>query len=132
MTKIKEASINSNSTEDDQHWSNYSLHGTVASSFFYTSLTTQHRMSMLENGAARREFEIKRENLDISIVYTTIQLYELYRLSDCRLSAQLIPTFADRGCHLVSVTYPYGRILIFLDWSRYFFFQVTAQLYSRG
>jgi hypothetical protein len=33
--------------------------------------------------------------------------------SDCQL-------FADRGCHVVSVTDPYGRILYFLDRSRYF------------
>jgi hypothetical protein len=33
---------------------------------------------------------------------------------------------------MVSVTDPYGRILDFLDRSRYFFFQVAAQLYSRG
>jgi hypothetical protein len=32
----------------------------------------------------------------------------------------------------VSVTDPYGRILGFLDRSRYFFFQVAPQLYSRG
>jgi hypothetical protein len=56
---------------------------------------------------------------------------ELYRPSDRRLSAKLVPTFADRGCHVVSVTDPYGRILDFLDRSRYFFCQV-AQLYSRG
>jgi hypothetical protein len=41
-------------------------------------------------------------------------------------------TFADRGCHVVSVTDLYGRILGFLDRSSYFFFQVAAQLYSRG
>jgi hypothetical protein len=35
------------------------------------------------------------------------------RRSDCKL-------FADRGCHVVSVTDPYGRILGFLDRSRYF------------
>jgi hypothetical protein len=29
---------------------------------------------------------------------------ELYRLSDRRLSAKLVPTFADRGCHVVNVT----------------------------
>jgi hypothetical protein len=29
--------------------------------------------------------------------------------------------FADRGCHVVSVTDPYGRILGFLDRSRYLF-----------
>jgi hypothetical protein len=40
--------------------------------------------------------------------------------------------FADRECHVVSVTDPHGHILEFLDQSRYFFFQVTTQLYSRG
>jgi hypothetical protein len=35
------------------------------------------------------------------------------RRNDCQL-------FADRGCHLVSVTDPYDRILDFLDRSRYF------------
>jgi hypothetical protein len=40
--------------------------------------------------------------------------------------------FADRGCHVVRVTDPYGRILDFLDRSRYLFFQAAPQLYSRG
>jgi hypothetical protein len=40
---------------------------------------------------------------------------ELYRPSDRRLSEKLVPTFADRGCHLVSVTDSYGPILGFLD-----------------
>jgi hypothetical protein len=53
---------------------------------------------------------------------------ELYRPSDRRLSANLVPTLADRGCHVVSVTNPYGRNLGFVDRSRYFFFQVAAQL----
>jgi hypothetical protein len=35
------------------------------------------------------------------------------RRSDCQL-------FGDKGCHVVSVTDPYGRILGFLDRSRYF------------
>jgi hypothetical protein len=44
---------------------------------------------------------------------------ELCQPSDSRLSAKLVPTFADRGvCHVVSVTDSYGRILGFLDWSR--------------
>jgi hypothetical protein len=38
------------------------------------------------------------------------------RRSDCQ------PFFADIGCQVVSVTNPYGRILGFLDRSRYFFF----------
>jgi hypothetical protein len=45
---------------------------------------------------------------------------ELYRPSDRRLSAKRLPIFADIGCHVVSVTDPYGRILDFLDRSRYF------------
>jgi hypothetical protein len=45
---------------------------------------------------------------------------ELYRQGDRRLSAKWLPTFADRGCHVVSVTNPYGRILGFIDRSRYF------------
>jgi hypothetical protein len=49
-----------------------------------------------------------------------------------RLPAKLVPTFADRKCHVVNVTDPYGRILGFLDRSHYFFFQVAPQLYSRG
>jgi hypothetical protein len=57
---------------------------------------------------------------------------ELYRPSDCRLSVKLLPTFEDTGCHAVSVTDLYGRILVCLDWIHYFFFQVAPQLYSRG
>jgi hypothetical protein len=34
---------------------------------------------------------------------------ELYLLSDRRLSAKLVPTFADRGCRVVSATNLYGR-----------------------
>jgi hypothetical protein len=49
-----------------------------------------------------------------------------------RLSAKLVPTSADRGCHVVNVTDLYDRILGFLDRSRYFFFQVAPQLYSGG
>jgi hypothetical protein len=40
--------------------------------------------------------------------------------------------FCGLVCHVVSVTNPYGRILGFLDRSRYYFFQVAPQLYSPG
>jgi hypothetical protein len=46
-----------------------------------------------------------------------------------RLSAKLVPTFADRGYHVVSVTDPYGSILAFLHRSRHLFSQVAPQLY---
>jgi hypothetical protein len=39
---------------------------------------------------------------------------ELYRPGERHLSAKLVPTFVDIGCHVVSVTAPYGRILDFL------------------
>jgi hypothetical protein len=45
---------------------------------------------------------------------------------------KLEPTFPDRECRVVSATDPHGRILDFLDRSRYFFLQVAPQLYSRG
>jgi hypothetical protein len=51
---------------------------------------------------------------------------ELYRPSDHCLLAKLVRTFADRGCHVVGVTDTYGRILGFLDRSRYFFFIVQT------
>jgi hypothetical protein len=58
-------------------------------------------------------------------------ILELYRPNDRRLSAKLVPNFENRGCRVVSVMDPYGSILRFLDWCRYFFFQVAPQLYSR-
>jgi hypothetical protein len=57
---------------------------------------------------------------------------ELCLPSDRLLSVKLVRTFADRGCHVVSMTDPYGHILGFLGRSRYFFFQVVPHLYSRG
>jgi hypothetical protein len=36
------------------------------------------------------------------------------------LVGEVMPTFADRGCHVVSMMDPYGRIFGFLDRSRYF------------
>jgi hypothetical protein len=52
--------------------------------------------------------------------------------ADGSLSPKLVPTFGARECCVVSTKYLYGRILGFLDPSRYFFFQAAPQLYSRG
>jgi hypothetical protein len=57
---------------------------------------------------------------------------KLNRPRDRRLLAKLVPTLADRGCRVVSATDHHGHILGFLDRSRYYFFKVTPQLYSRG
>jgi hypothetical protein len=56
---------------------------------------------------------------------------ELYRPSDRRMSSKLVPTSADGGCYVASATDPHGRILGFLERSRYYFFQVAPQLHSR-
>jgi hypothetical protein len=57
---------------------------------------------------------------------------ELHWPSDCLLSAKLVPTFADRGCHVVSVMDHHGHILGFLDRSHYHLFQVAPQLCTSG
>jgi hypothetical protein len=44
------------------------------------------------------------------------------------MSAKLVPTFCGQR---VSRGHPHVRILGFLDRSRYYFFQVAPQLYSR-
>jgi hypothetical protein len=36
------------------------------------------------------------------------------------LVGEVFADFADRGCHVVSMTDPYGHVLGFLDRSRYF------------
>jgi hypothetical protein len=41
----------------------------------------------------------------------------MYRPSNRRLLAKLVPTFLVRGCHVVSVTDPYGRIFGFLEFN---------------
>jgi hypothetical protein len=47
------------------------------------------------------------------------------RRSDCQL-------FADRGCHVVSVSDHFGRISRFSRQEPLLFYQVASQLYSRG
>jgi hypothetical protein len=77
-----------------------------------------------------------------TIVTATIAKTELRGLSPrasytdretaaCRRS-KCQPLRMDWGCLVVSATDPHGSIFGFLDRSRYFFFQVAPQLYSRG
>jgi hypothetical protein len=49
-----------------------------------------------------------------------------------RWSTKLVPTFADKGCWVVSTMDPHSRNFDFLDRSHHCFFQVTPQLYSQG
>jgi hypothetical protein len=83
-------------------------------------------------------WNLQGHSAGISREINTIKLHglspqsELCRLSDLRLSAKLVPIFADRGRRVVSATDPHGCILGFLDWSRYFSIQVAPQLSSWG
>jgi hypothetical protein len=52
---------------------------------------------------------------------------ELYRPSDRCLSGKLVPTFADRGCHVVCVTDSYSCILGFLVWTQFTLLHVNDQ-----
>jgi hypothetical protein len=54
------------------------------------------------------------------------------RQSDRRSLSKLMRNFASRGRLVVSTRDPHGRIIGFVDRSPYFFFQVSAQLYSQG
>jgi hypothetical protein len=96
------------------------------------------RVAQIHLGAVRAQVGAHAKPLmeqQNSLTYTTTKQNNsgaLVRQSDRRLSAKLVPTFADRGCRVVSATDPHGRIIGFLDRSRYFSIQVASQLYSRG
>jgi hypothetical protein len=67
-----------------------------------------------------------------SSVYVHIYiLTNLLRLSDGSLLAKSVPAFADRGCHVVSMTDPYSHILGFLDRSRYCFSSSSSVVLMR-
>jgi hypothetical protein len=59
---------------------------------------------------------------------------ELYRLNDRSLVGEVSANILlIDGCHVVSVTDPPTAVFsFFLDRSRYYFFQVAPQLYSRS
>jgi hypothetical protein len=44
------------------------------------------------------------------------------------LVGEVSAKFEDKGCHLVSVQYPYGSILGFLDRSPYFFLKCSSSI----
>jgi hypothetical protein len=94
-------------------------------SHFYQRFITVSHLWILGRGAKKLNCT-KIRGLSPRAKYTG-------RVSDRRLSSKLVQNFfAEKRCHVVSVTDNHGRILGFLDWNRYYFFQVAPQLYSRG
>jgi hypothetical protein len=57
-------------------------------------------------GNSARSLGLSKDQTKLRGFYSTS---ELYRLSDRLLSAKLVPTFAGRGCRVVSATDPPGR-----------------------
>nr|CAD7571127.1 unnamed protein product [Timema californicum] len=57
---------------------------------------------------------------------------ELYRLSGSLILMKIVPTFLDKGCHVVGTLNPTAINLSFLDLSRYFFIQVAPHLLLAG
>jgi hypothetical protein len=49
------------------------------------------------------------KSVDKKTSFNEVKARQLTKPSDRRLSAKLVPTFADRGCRVVSATDPYGR-----------------------
>jgi hypothetical protein len=75
----------------------------------------------------------KTESFKATTIRTSGHIYIYINLNPVVWVLERPPlVFADRGCHVVSVTNPYGHILDFPHRGRYFFCQVAPQLYSRG
>jgi hypothetical protein len=76
-------------------------------------------------------WEIRRFGEQCKNTPWTESANELYRPSDCRLSAKLVPTFANKGWHVFSVTDPHSRILGFLDRGYSVLFHYSSQSFSK-
>jgi hypothetical protein len=108
----------------------------------YTVLITDLSSQLQESqGRGGGGVSLRHENDCVMFIEAAVQyeiLFAVLKLSGVSPranytdQAKLVPTFADRGCHVVSVTDAHGRILGLLDRSHYLFFQVAPQLYSRG
>jgi hypothetical protein len=88
------------------------------------AITQQNKITHVQTKQNADECFQMEASYSITITILTLHLYktpwpesmsELYRLSDRCMLAKLVPTFAVRGCHIVSMTDLYGRILAFLD-----------------
>jgi hypothetical protein len=55
---------------------------------------------------SRTEYTDELEELNVAGCDSELLVY---RPSDRRLSAKLVPTLVDRGCRVVSATNPHGR-----------------------
>jgi hypothetical protein len=69
-------------------------------------ITLAYRFWYFLHSSKHKNDNIDVEKADKNTLWSE-SMSELYRPSDSSLSAKLVPTFADRGCHVISVTDPY-------------------------
>jgi hypothetical protein len=96
-----------------EHSKKYTLYFTAA----FLTISPQSRECDLVSYRNYTSGNWMRLFLHFFNIHTTpwpLSASELYRPSDSRLSAKLVPPFVDR-CHVVSATDPQGRIIAFLD-----------------
>jgi hypothetical protein len=79
-----------------------------------TTVTNQNLIQEEIKGLVRQE-GLGNNNYNNSNSTVVQCASEQYRPSNRYLSAKLVSTFADRQCHVISVTNPYSRIIGFLD-----------------
>jgi hypothetical protein len=61
-----------------------------------------------------------------TFIYYTAKYQRTIQTKRPPIVGEVSANFSDRECHVVSVTDPYGSIFGFLDWSRFFFFQLAS------
>jgi hypothetical protein len=99
-----------------------------------SSTDTLHNLVILQKERKKGNRERKKRNKEKKKKRNSVALVHERATPTERppLVGEVSANFADRGCRVVSVTDPYGRILGFLDRSRYYFFLVAPYLCSRG
>jgi hypothetical protein len=102
-----------------------------------------HRYTTIDHTSPSLVFSWVRRNQSIvshyissgsSITFSSqphLKLNSVARVRERTIPTERPPLVGEVSC-VVSSTDPYGRIQGFLDQSRYFFFHVAPQLYSRG
>jgi hypothetical protein len=110
--------------------------GSTGISFTPSSVKIGQMVQSLKGG--RQNTERKASSLSLTKRSEIVKLRgfesasELYRSSDRRRSAKLVPTSADRGCHVVSATSPSDRNFDFLDPEPLLFLLSSSSNCSRG
>jgi hypothetical protein len=92
------------------------------------------RSSVLVTQRKKTEFSSDglAQDLNRLLLFTEGQQHNSLALPEMNLTTATSSLAALIKYLEVSVTDPYGHIVVFLDRSHYFFFQIAPQLYSRG